>query len=388
MDGINGYRLKVGAIADLSRLMESYRREIMKILARDFARLVSRRAVTDLDLTRLGLVKPHPDVIGKASAETAKMLADRDYVLNGRDLNCKIQLYLVENAVLARFLSGNAEYQRLWENRKDVIRWNWNQESRPSGVSERDWQARAKLWEAATRKPTIGSGVKFVLIDEPLPILGWSGIHRYIPEYDARFSLCVERLAQSQGQSPSAMRKNDLEKLRHRVRTALLQKPSKENFLDPTAIGGPAPARPKASVTVTKPSDEKPSPPKAAMIDHADVVLGNDGRTFVAVPHVGMAADARVFIQLSGNSVNISQGGILFGNVTSVPRAAIDHLRMCDTVTLVEIEQSSGRRLLRAKHIAIVKDITMFDNAMRPLVGLVRTGRRGSEEAKEWNSAQ
>jgi hypothetical protein len=124
------------------------------------------------------------------------------------------------------------------------------------------------------------------------------------------------------------------------------------------------------------------------MIDHADVVLGNDGRTFVAVPHVGMAADTRVFIQLSGNSVNISQGGILFGNVTNVPRAAIDHLRMCDTVTLVEIEQSAGRRLLRAKHIAIVKDITMFDNAMRPLVGIVRTGRRGSQEAKEWNSAQ
>jgi hypothetical protein len=143
-------------------------------------------------------------------------------------------------------------------------------------------------------------------------------------------------------------------------------------------------------VTVTKaPENDAPTKPKQAMIDHADVVLGNDGRTFVAVPHVGMAAETRVFIQLSGNNVSIAQAGILYGSVTNVPRAAIDHLRMCDTVTLVEIEQSNGRRLLRAKHVAIVKDATMFGNSMRPLVGAVRTHtRRGSEETKEWNSAQ
>jgi hypothetical protein len=386
MDGIVGYRLKVGAIADLARLMESYRREIMKILARDYARLVARRAVTDLDLSRLGIAKPHPDVISKASLETAKMLHERDYVLNGRDLNCKIQFHLVENAVLARFLSGRPEYQRIWDNRKDVIRWNWNPDNKPGNISEREWQSRAKLWEAATRKPTLGAGLKFILIDEELPTLGWSGIHRYLPEYEARVTLCVDRLAQSMGMSVSAMRKPEVEKLRQRVKASILEKLTKENFLDPTATGSPN-QRPKVSVAVSKPKIEASSAPKAAMIDHADVILGNDGRTFVAVPHVGMAADTRVFIQLSNNNISISQGGILFGNVTSVPRAAIDHLRMCDTVTLVEIEQTNGRRLLRAKHVAIVKDITMFDT-MRPLVGLVRTGRRNSEETKEWNNAQ
>ncbi|NTF17495.1 hypothetical protein G6L37_03715 [Agrobacterium rubi] len=389
MDEMKGYRLKVGAISDLSRLMDSYRREIMKILARDYARLVARRAVTDLDLVRLGIIKSHPDIIGRASSETSRMMNDKDYVINGRDLNCKIQLYLVENAVLARFLSGNAEYLRLWENRKDVIRWNWSPEGRPSGVTERDWGVRQKIWEAATRKPTLGSGVKFVLVDEALPILGWNGIHRYTPEYDARVLLCLDRLAKSHGQTVATMKKSELEKLRHRVKATIIERPAKENFADPTAMGGGVPAKPTVKVSVTKPAETRSASAKLAMIDHADVVLGNDGRTFVAVPHVGMAADTRVFLQLSGSSVTISQAGILFGTVTNVPRAAIDHLRMCDTVTLVEIEQTNGRRLLRAKHVAIVKDITMFGNAMRPLVGIVRTSsRQGSEETKEWNSAQ
>lgn len=389
MDEIKGYRLKVGAISDLSRLMDSYRREVMKILARDYARLVSRKAVTDLDLARLGLVKSHPDIIGRAGNETARMLNDKDYVINGRDLNCKIQIYLVENAVLARFLAGNSEYLKAWENRKDVIRWNWSPDGRPAGVTERDWQSREKLWEAATRKPTLGAGVKFVLVDEALPVLGWNGIHRYTPEYEGRVALCVERLAQAHGQTSATAKKSDLEKMRQRVRAAIIEKPAKEHFADPTSSGGSPPVRPNVKIAVTKPPETKSSPAKAAMIDHADVVLGNDGRTFVAVPHVGMASDTRVFLQLSGNSVTISQAGILYGTVTNVPRAAIDHLRMCDTVTLVEIEQSSGRRLLRAKHVAIVKDITMFENAMRPLVGINRpSSRRGSEETKEWNSAQ
>jgi len=389
MDEVKGYRLKVGAISDLSRLMESYRREIMKILARDYARLVARKAVTDLDFARLGVAKSHPDMIGRASSETARMLNDRDYVLNGRDLNCKIQLYLVENAVLARFLSGNAEYLRIWENRKDVIRWSWSASGRPSGVTEREWLARERFWGLATRKPTLGAGVKFVLVDEALPILGWSGIHRYTPDYDARVALCLERLAQAHGQTPATMKKADLEKLRQRIKATIIEKPAKENFIDPTSMGGRPPARPVVKIAVTKPAETRPATSRAAMIDHADVVLGNDGRTFVAVPHVGMADDTRVFLQLSGSSVTISQAGILFGTVTSVPRAAIDHLRMCDTVTLVEIEQTGGRRLLRAKHVAIVKDITMFENAIRPLVGITRaSSRRGSEETKEWNSAK
>jgi hypothetical protein len=126
------------------------------------------------------------------------------------------------------------------------------------------------------------------------------------------------------------------------------------------------------------------------MIDHADVVVSGDGRTFVAVPNVGLDPEARVFVQVSEKDVSISQGGVQFGTVTNVPRAAVDHLRMCDTVTLVEVEHADGRRLLRARHVAIVKDISMFETAMRPLVGFVRnkTPGRGSEEIREWNSTK
>lgn len=389
MEDTTGYRLKVGGISDLSRLMDSYRREIMKILARDYARLVARKAVSNLDLARLGISKAHPDMIRQASDETSRLLDERGYILNGRDLNCKIQLYLVENAILARFISGNVEYRRLWENRKDVIRWAWSPDARPAGVTEREWAAREKLWAAATRKPTLGAGVKFVLIDEALPQLAWSGIHRYTPDFEARISHCVEKVAQSMGQSTSSLKKAELENIRARVKATIIEKPTKESFMDATASGTRSASRAAVKISVTKTPEPIQNAPKAAMIDHADVVLGNDGRTFVAVAHVGLAEDTRIFLQLSGSSITISQAGILFGTVTGVPRAAVDHLRMCDTVTLVEIEQTNGRRLLRAKHVAIVKDITMFENAMRPLVGIVRSSaRRGTQETKEWNSAQ
>ena len=384
MGEIKGYRLKVGALADLSRIVDAFRRDAMKILARDLARLVARQAVFDLDLVRLGLSTPHSDLLARANSRVAAMLSGRDYVLNGRDFNCKIQFYMVESVVLVKFLSGNADYLRAWENRKDVVRWNWTDGTRPAGISEKDWATRRRTWDAALKKPTLGAGLKFVLVDEELPALGWNAVHRYAPDYDLRMSHALEKL---QACLAGDGTKQEPERVRLRVRRAIPEKLTKDLFLDPTEFRG------EVETTAVKIAVKKPSAAPAAarkiMIDHADVILAGDGRTFVAVPYVALAADARVFIQLSGTHVNFIQGGIQYGTVTNVPRAATDHLKMCDTVTLVETEISGGRRLLRARHVAIVKDISMFEAGMRPLVGVSRMqGGRLNQEAMEWNKAQ
>lgn len=393
MDEIRGYRLKTATIAELSGLIDGFRRDAMKVLARDYARLVARKAVAELDLSLAGGGRRRLDMIGWASGEVGAHLSQKDFMAGGRDLNCRIQFDVVREAVLARFLSGNAEYLRLWENRKDVVKWHWERGQRPQGVTEKNWDARRRFWIEATKKPSIGAGFKFILIDEPLPVLGWNGIHRYVPDFESRVSACVDRLAQSQG-GAAAMRKSELQKLREKVRASIPERPGKEHFSDRAAPAAPA-ARPAAvRVDVAKPAPVQAqvsgSGSKRSMIDHADVVVSGDGRTFVAVPYVGLAPEARVFIQVSSKDVSISQGGVQFGTVTNVPRAAVDHLRMCDSVTLVEVEQANGRRLLRAKHPAIVNDIGMFETAMRPLVGFVRKKSSGhaSEEIREWNSSK
>jgi hypothetical protein len=392
MDAVRGYRLKTATITELSGLIDGYRREAMKILARDYARLVARRAVAELDLSLAGGGHRRQDMIGWASSEVAAQLAKKDFVLNGRDLNCRIQFDVVREAVLARFLSGNAEYLRLWEGRKDVVKWHWERGLRPQGVTEKNWESRRRFWIEATKKPSIGAGFKFILIDEQLPSLGWNGIHRYVPDYESRVATCVDRMAQAQG-GASALKKAELEKIRQKVRATIPERPAKEHFSDRTAPVAAPRQHAAVKVEAVKPhvaSLTERGPAKRSMIDHADVVVSGDGRTFVAVPNVGLDPEARVFVQVSEKDVSISQGGVQFGTVTNVPRAAVDHLRMCDTVTLVEVEHADGRRLLRARHVAIVKDISMFETAMRPLVGFVRnkTPGRGSEEIREWNSTK
>lgn len=397
MDAIRGYRLKTATISELSALIDGFRREAMKVLARDYARLVARKAVTELDMALAGAGRRRQDLIGWASGEIAAQLAQKEFVVGGRDLNCRIQFDIVREAVLARFLSGNAEYLRIWEGRKDVVRWHWEPGQRPQGVSEANWETRRRLWTEATRKPSIGAGLKFILIDEPLPALGWNGIRRHVPDYESRVAACVDRIAQGKG-GAGGMKKGDLDKLRQQVRASIPERPAKDHFSDRGAPAVQARAQAAVKVAAVKPvvaanvpSPSMPSPPaRRSIIDHADVVVSGDGRTFVAVPYVGLAQEARVFVQVSERHVSISQGGVQFGTVTNVPRAAVDHLRMCDTVTLVEVEQENGRRLLRARHVAIVKDISMFETAMRPLVGFVRSKApgRGSEEIMEWNSTK
>lgn len=392
MDAMKGYRLKTATIADLSGLIDGYRRDAMKVLARDYARLVARKAVGELDLSLAGGGRRRQDLIGWASSEVAAHLAQKDFVVNGRDLNCRIQFDVVREAVLARFLSGNSEYLRLWENRKDVVKWHWERGERPTGISEKNWDSRRRFWIEATKKPSIGAGFKFILIDEALPSLGWNGIHRYVPDFESRVAACVDRLAAAQGGAAS-LKKTELEKIRQRVREAIPEKPSKDHFANRTAP--PSAVRHQSLVKIDAvkpavPSAHVQTPAQRSMVDHADVVVSGDGRTFVAVPYVALAPDARVFIQVSEKDVSISQGGVQYGTVTNVPRDAVSHLRMCDTVTLVEVEHADGRRLLRARHVAIVKDISMFETAMRPLVGFVRNKKpgRGSEEIKEWNSSK
>lgn len=126
---------------------------------------------------------------------------------------------------------------------------------------------------------------------------------------------------------------------------------------------------------------------RASSIDHADVVVSSDGRTFVAAPYVGLDVRNRVFLQVGDSHVAVSQGGVQFGYVTGVQKSAIDHLRHCRTVTLVEVERRDGRRLLRARHVAIVSDISLGESVNVALGGFRRPkATAGDREIREWDS--
>jgi hypothetical protein len=123
-----------------------------------------------------------------------------------------------------------------------------------------------------------------------------------------------------------------------------------------------------------------------AYIDHADVILASDGRTFIAVPSVGLAVDTRIFVQVTSKDVSFNQSGVNFGTVSGIPQAARDHLKACREAILVEVEKDQAGRLLRAKFIAIVTDITFSEHSNHSLIGFKRPSRTTqAKEIEEWD---
>jgi hypothetical protein len=179
-----------------------------------------------------------------------------------------------------------------------------------------------------------------------------------------------------------------LVELKRKLATTLIREPTKSHF---TAYE--AQKRPSQSIkSIAKvPAAPIATPRARDGIDHADIVKSSDGRIFVAVPFVGLDTEDRVFLQVADNEIVVTQNAKQFGHVGNVSRSAVDLLRECKTVTMVEVEIANGKRLLRAKHVAIVKDISLTENVSR-LFGQLRVGKgkesRGDGEIKQWESQQ
>lgn len=388
MTAADGYRLKVKEVRDLSVVMDGFRTDALRLLARSYGRLVAADSVRRLDLHVLGRPDPTSAESPIADANLAvrkayASAADGDADL---DLNCEVLLHLVGDAVLARFVSGNSEYRKAWESRREVHRWGWSEgEERPKGISERNWKIREICWRNAHSKPGLGSGLRFVLIEDGLPQIGWGGIRRYLPTMDERVKAVAPAILAAKGRNASEMTPESLTEFRRRLALSLPRELTKDHLASYPS------AQSQRTAQRNRQQKNDDAPVKSAQIDHADVVQSSDGRVFVAVPYVGLDPEDRVFVQVADNHIAITQNATQWGYVSGVARIATDLLRECKSVILVEVERKDGRRLLRAKHVAIVKDISLVENVSRTLgrwrtKGLAR--ERDDGEIKRWDSEQ
>jgi len=382
MSSADGYRLKVKEVRDLSQVMTGFRSDALRLLARSYGRVVAGEAVRRLDLHVLG--KPDP-TSGDNPLADANEAVRRFYEQDPgamASLNCEIVLHLVGDAVLALFVSGNDEYRKAWDTRRDVFRWGWAEDvERPKGLSERNWKVREICWRNALAKPGLGSGLRFSLIDGELPQIGWGGVRRHLPTMDDRVRSILPAVMASTGKSVTGVTPDALADIRRKLALRLPREITRE-LLASYPASGKAPKR-----AAPRPSQVAEASARTAQVDHADVVQSSDGRVFVAVPYVGLDTEDRVFVQVADSHVAITQNATQFGYVANVPRMATDLLRECKSVTLVEVERKDGRRLLRAKHVAIVKDISLVDNVSRTLgrwrtKGLARKSDDG--EIRRW----
>lgn len=424
MDPAKGYRLKVSGVADLSRVLGGFRAEATRLLARRYATLVAREATWALDRWKLGLSGRDDDFIATACSSVRRRLAS-DGPIPFPDVNCVLSVHFIHDAVLASFVHGHDGYRKAWESIREVVAWGWSEDGpRPRGISEKAWEARGRYWKAAASGPPFGQGLRFTLVEDGLPGLGWGAVRRYLPSWDERVARASAALAKDV--DPEEAKKLAEEVLvRHLSREALVaegrprtarrqplpspggreEKPSAkdESAADKTAPvassaddeGVTAAERIRREARKARKIREKAAartdndPGRAASIDHADVVLASDGRVFVATPYVGLDPENRVFLQVGDRHVAFSQGGVQYGHVTDVPKSAIDLLRTCKTVILVEVaRKEGGGRLLRAKHVAIVSDISLSDSLSISLGGFRRASARGEKEIREWESRQ
>jgi len=367
---VDGYRLRVKTLEDLSRVVSSFRAESLRIFGRHYGRFVAAEVAKTIDLYTLG----------KTEKKAGSPLAAANEVCRASfrqqpkaEFDCEIEIYFVEGVILARVLKAHDDYRRAWVARPEVIKWSWSSGARPKNISEKSWKTRELCWRSAlSGPPGIATGLRFKLVEGHPPAMTWSGIRRYLPGLEQRIQLVLPFVDGGGSQNPE-----DLSATKRRVALALPREITREMVLSYPAL---------ASTRSAELRKSEPSPARST-IDHADVVQSSDGRVFVAVPYVGLDVESRVFLQVADNHIAITQNATQYGFVADVPRAAVDLLRECKSVTIVEVEFRNGRRLLRAKHVSIVQDISLTENVSRSLgrwraKGVAQSRKDG--EIREW----
>lgn len=366
MDSLKLYRLNIHGFTEFSDFMEGWRGKSLSILSEAYAGMVARKAFEIHDTISLGVSEADGDIIKAAGRFVRKAQAGNKGLVPYANLNCAINIYFVKGAILARFTHGNEAYRKAWERTPEVVEWAWRPGARPQGISDKAWRMRGRYWEEVQKKNSFGLGMKFILIDNRLPDLPWANIRRHKPDMETRIRQCMEIIEAAPPSEFAGMKK---EKMRTLIAGKLKQKVTEEDFV--TVIKEKARAN-----SVKKPSGAKGKSikhevkrktqhdDKASQVDHADILVALDGQIFIAVPYVGFEKSSRVFVQAGDNHLAFSQNGTQYGYVTDVKKSALDVLRGTKTVTLVEVGLSSkgNKRLLRAKHVAIVSDIGLSES--------------------------
>ena len=394
MKTIRGFRLKLATLADLSGFMDDFRSDATRVLATKWTSDVAREAAFTADLANLGIKPKSKDYIKDACRKLNDDLASADF--RHHSYNCRIDFMFMSGAVLAIFDHGDAAFQAAWKRKRVVEFWGWSEEmKRPENISEQNWEMRGKVWRTLGKRSKFGRAITLSLLEPPLPVLSWKTVSGHIPTIDMRIENCVSALLAEDRKTRTETAQEEINRLREYASRTLVKEISKE------MMAGQAPAMPsvsgrevKSPITAKKPEKKKAEEPgepatKATHIDHADVILAQDGRTFIAVPSVGLAVDARIFVQVGSREISFKQSGVNYGTVAGVPPAARDHLKSCREAVLVEVEKDAEGRLLRAKFIAIVSDISFSEFQRQSLTSFNRPSKTlAARELEEWDKNQ
>ena len=371
-----GCRLKVSNLSQLNKLLTSFRNQAVKILAETYAEQIAVSAISDLDEHKVGLNRHNGDFL-KTAIEGVKKAHDtyQDSVY-APELNCCIEFYFIRNAILAHMTHGSVHFEKAWVSRPEVVKWGWSaKNNKPSHITTKSWNERAILWQDASKIQATKLGlIKFSLIEDHIPNIGWRTIKKFSPNYEVRIENCVKKLMVSNGLNMKSNSSKELKEIEDEVRKNLNKSITRESFTNKPTVKKPIQRNTQKKAKVVGLSNRRKKLSKA-FIDHADIVVASDGRAFIAVPHVMFRKEDRVYVQVGSKDVTFLQNGILYGTVRDISTDARDYLRGLTTITLVEVGEENGRRLLRAKHTSMVNDISLSEGLRRPLQKFRRKSR-------------
>lgn len=391
MNTKRGYKLKLEGLKELSSFLTEFRKAATKVLADKWTVDVAARAAEACDFAGLGLTEPTGDVVRAVCNELNLKLASADVARHA--YNCSIDFYFVESAVLAIFNHGDKDYQEAWRRKRVVQHWGWAADvARPGTISEDHWRLRERIWTALAKESRYGQTLTFQLLSTPLPLVNPKRVLAALPSHAQRVENAVAALLAQEGKKIKTVSDHEITKLTAHVNRRIAPVLTAEHLSGAVSIAPPPRAsaqRLKSPITALK-SDNRQKASTSASIDHADIILSSDGRTFIAVPCVGLADKSRVFIHVGTKDVVFIQDGINYGSVTEVPEAAREHLKFCKEAVLVEVEKSADGRLLRARYVAIVTDISFTENQRKSMMfGFKRPPRSSaaSKELEEWEKS-
>lgn len=383
---ISGYRIKVSDIYSFSSFLSSLKSDLLKVLAKNYSKMVAIDVVKKIDLFNVGLYDIDKDIdLFQNSCESIRNIISK---YKKYDLDCCIDFFFTKDYILARFISGNSVYRNIFEQKKEVLKWDWNDHQRPTYISEEDWNIRKEYWKCILNKKGIKDGLSFCLIDKSLPNIGWNSIKKHIPPYENRSKFLFNYIKKNDivlGQDIS--KKNFLRNIKKNIDRDYIYSYKKEKVLT------------KNTESIEQIVEINDFSNKVVMIDYADIVKSTDGRIFVATPYAGLDVNSRVYIQVGDNYLSIVQDGVVFGQIMNISKVAVNILKDISNkhytdAILVEIEISPSRRLLRARHIVIVRDTSLNDSMSNILLSWrnknisTKQGDELAKEVEQWEKMQ
>lgn len=348
MQSRDGFSIEIAGPAGFAEFLGVLRRDAMRVFARLYGAVLADQVARRVDGHRSGLLPGAPGAspLRDALDEVRRQHAGAAEGSPLQALDLRLRLLPVAAGFVLAYENGHPAYREALlaiEGMRDI--------GIPHGEDPGAVDPRAAAWEEALSGPPMGRGLVFRLVETALPSVRHGALRRSFPSHEARCLRTAQSIVLERGANGDGAREAIDREVRRLVRLLPREISEQDAAAYPTARKpAPRPAVPEARLL---------SGP--ALIDHADVMESADGRVFVAVNEAGLDPDERVHVQIVDRYVSFVQGTMHFGGVPDVPYAAVELLRRTREVFVVEVRRSGGRREVKARHEALVRDDSLPD---------------------------